>query len=97
MNNKIIVGQVVKSKAGRDRDKYYLVAKVMPNQKNVLLVDGEKRLLANPKKKNCYHLQPTNKFSRELADKIETGVTALDKEIRGYLKNINVDQSYRVK
>ncbi len=48
-------GQLVRSLAGRDKGKYYLVYKV--RAKEVLLVDGRKRLPANAKAKNPCHLQ----------------------------------------
>lgn len=49
-------GQLVRSRAGRDRGKHYLVIKIM-NSREVLLADGRSRPLARPKKKNVIHLQ----------------------------------------
>lgn len=49
-------GQLVRSLAGRDRGKHYLVLKEL-NEKYVLLVDGRSRPLKRPKKKNKIHLQ----------------------------------------
>jgi len=54
-------------------------------------VDGEKRLLARPKKKNICHIQVTNIFSRELAEKIQKGSEPCDQEIKRYLKKLQVD------
>lgn len=51
----IKIGQVVKSKAGRDKDKIFTILKVI-DQSYVLVVDGEYRKLDNPKKKKIKHL-----------------------------------------
>ena len=55
-------GQLVRSKAGRDRGRHYLVIKVI-GPREVLLSDGRKRPLARPKKKNVAHLQPYLRFA----------------------------------
>jgi ribosomal protein L14E/L6E/L27E len=50
-------GQLVRSRAGRDRGNHYLVIKVL-GPREVLLSDGRRRPLGKPKKKNVTHLQP---------------------------------------
>ena len=49
-------GQLVRSTAGRDAGKHYLVLKHL-DQSRVLLVNGRSRPLSSPKKKNPFHLQ----------------------------------------
>ncbi|MGM0652060.1 MAG: KOW domain-containing RNA-binding protein [Bacillota bacterium] len=49
-------GQLVRSLAGRDKGKHYLVLEKL-DHKHVLLVDGRSRPIARPKKKNIVHLQ----------------------------------------
>lgn len=49
-------GQLVRSLAGRDKGKHYLVLREL-DQKYVLLVDGRRRPVVRPKKKNKAHLQ----------------------------------------
>lgn len=49
-------GQLVRSLAGRDKGKHYLVYRELEHN-YVLLVDGRTRPLARPKKKNTAHLQ----------------------------------------
>ncbi len=49
-------GQLVRSLAGRDKGKHYLVLGEL-DRKHVLLVDGRSRPVARPKKKNVAHLQ----------------------------------------
>lgn len=49
-------GQLVRSLAGRDKGKHYLVFEKL-DYKHVLLVDGRTRPVERPKKKNIAHLQ----------------------------------------
>ncbi len=49
-------GQLVRSLAGRDKGKHYLVIGEL-DYKHVLLVDGRSRPVSRPKKKNIVHLQ----------------------------------------
>ncbi len=49
-------GQLVRSLAGRDKGKHYLVIGEL-DHKHVLLVDGRSRPVSRPKKKNIVHLQ----------------------------------------
>jgi len=91
MENGIMVGQIVKSKSGRDKDRYFLVSKVLPKENAVFLVDGEKRLLEKPKKKNLLHIQITKTVAKELTEKIQKGSESCDQEIKRYLKELQVD------
>ncbi len=65
------VGQLVRSKAGRDRGHYYLVLKA--EARRVLLVDGYGRTKSNPKAKNPRHLQPVGRVSQEFAQRAGGG------------------------
>lgn len=51
------IGQVVRSRAGHDRDEFLLVTGF--DGKYVLLCDGKQRPLAKPKRKNPRHLAAT--------------------------------------
>lgn len=57
----IKIGQVVKSKAGRDKGIFFVVLEVLDSQ-YLLIVDGKVRRLNRPKKKKIKHLMMTNKF-----------------------------------
>jgi len=52
----LMPGQLVRSLAGRDKGKHYLVLETL-DHKHVLLVDGRSRPVERPKKKNVAHLQ----------------------------------------
>ncbi len=63
-------GQLVRSRAGRDKGKRYLVIKVI-SPREVLLSNGRSRSLGRPKKKNVIHLQPYSRRA-EIEDLIRT-------------------------
>ncbi len=64
----ITLGQIVFSKAGRDKDHFFVVI----DYKNpfVYLCDGKLRRLENPKKKRDKHIQTTNYIDRELQENL---------------------------
>ncbi len=53
-------GQIVRIRAGRNVGRFYLV--IACTDLDLLLADGETRLLAKPKRKNPIHVQPTNQI-----------------------------------
>ncbi len=59
------IGQIVKSKAGRDKGKNFVVFDKI-DAKHVLIVDGFLRRVDNPKKKRIKHLAKTNIISDEI-------------------------------
>lgn len=74
------VGQIVMSKAGKEKDKFLVV--IGYEGKFLKLVDGKLRPLSKPKLKNEIHVQKTNMY---LTD--EQLVT--DKKIRTALQDLN--------
>ena len=54
----IPVGTVVKAKAGRDKEGFFVVVK--SDEKWAYIADGKRRKVENPKKKNPIHLTVTN-------------------------------------
>lgn len=54
----IPVGTVVKAKAGRDKEGFFVVVK--SDEKWAFIADGKRRKVENPKKKNPVHLTVTN-------------------------------------
>jgi ribosomal protein L14E/L6E/L27E len=56
-------GQLVRSLAGRDKDKFYLV--LGRANDTLYLVDGRKRGVDNPKKKNIRHVQRYNRIAAD--------------------------------
>lgn len=79
------VGEIVKSNAGRDKDHYYLVTKVI-NNKYIEVVDGNKRKINNPKKKNIKHLDKTGFVAEELKLWLESGKRVRNEDVKLIIK-----------
>lgn len=73
-------GSVVKSKSGRDKDKFFLVVNM--DERFVYICDGKERKLAKPKRKNPIHLSPTKEV-------LSVRSIKSDKELRTVLSRFN--------
>ncbi len=62
----ITIGSVVRAKAGRDKDNFFVVLRVEDGFG--FIADGRRRKAENPKKKNLIHLAPTNTTLTETMD-----------------------------
>lgn len=62
------IGQIVKSKNGRDRGKVFVITKIV-DEDYVMIVNGENRTIDNPKKKKVKHLTIYNKVFDEIKTK----------------------------
>lgn len=87
-SNKVNIGQVVKSMAGRDKGRVFLVYEVV-DDKNVLIVDGDLRKLDNPKKKRLKHLSIYNTVIPELKYKKDNNLSINNAYIRKLLEPFN--------
>ncbi len=88
LSDDIAVGQVVKSRAGRDKGRVFLVLEVLDNQ-NVLIVDGDLRKLDNPKQKKLKHLIVYNTVLSELKYKLDNKIKINNAYIRKLLEPFN--------
>lgn len=61
-------GQLVKSKAGRDKGRVYII--IGFEKDRVLISDGRYRSVTMPKRKNAKHLQPFHFVVRDIKEKI---------------------------
>lgn len=73
------VGEIVVSKAGRDRNRAFVVLEVL-DADYVLLADGRLRTLDRPKKKKRRHLRPMPCSAR-----LERHDRLLDADVRKFL------------
>ena len=64
------IGQIVISKAGRDKGDCFIITEVIGEY--IMLVDGYSRPLNNPKKKKIKHVQPTNTVIEAIKQAITT-------------------------
>lgn len=81
----ITIGQVVKSRAGRDKGNIFLVVDVVDDE-YVLISDGDIRKLDNPKKKKIKHLIVYSTVIDELNEKILGGIKINNAYIRKLLE-----------
>ncbi len=54
-------GSIVKAKAGRDKDDFFVVVKL--DKEYAYIANGRRRKVESPKKKKLIHLQATNSFA----------------------------------
>ncbi len=76
------LGQLVKSKTGRDKGTYYFICGKSGDGARLLLADGRKRPMEKPKIKNCRHVQPAHYLAPLLKEKLEQQKTVTNEEIR---------------
>lgn len=81
----ITIGQVVKSRAGRDKGNIFLVLNIF-DDKHVLVVDGDLRKLDNTKKKKIKHLTVYNTVLPELGYKLDNNMKMNNAYIRKLLE-----------
>lgn len=80
----IRLGQVVSSRAGRDRGKLLVIVGLL-DDRTVSVADGETRTIGRSKRKNLRHLTVHPYVARELGDRLASGDTPSDNELRRYL------------
>ena len=84
----ITVGQVVRSRAGRDAGKYFLAYQLL-DEDFCLIVDGRSHKLAKPKRKRIKHVEPNELVAESIREKWLTGKKVFDSEIASFLKELN--------
>ncbi len=65
-------GQLVRSKAGRDKDRLFIIIGIIDDQ-YVTIVDGDLRRVEKPKRKKIRHLSKINQVSETLQKAISEG------------------------
>lgn len=80
----IEVGSVVVSKAGRDRDRLFLVIEEV-DADFVMIANGDLRKMDRLKKKRRKHLKPTGTVVQALRERLSDGKPVEDHELRSWL------------
>lgn len=78
------IGQIVKSRAGRDKGGVFLVYEIVDSE-YVLLVDGKLRKIDNPKKKKQKHLTVYNTVLSDLIYRKDNDIKITNSYIRKLL------------
>ena len=84
------LGQMVRSKQGRDNGTYYVIVKIDENV--CYCVDGRKTTLLKPKRKNIKHLQATHRISEKISEQLNHGEMLTELEIRDFLNQYRSDR-----
>lgn len=97
LTTNIKIGQIVKSKAGRDKDKVFIVYQVI-DECYVLVIDGNIRKLSSPKRKKVKHLIIYNTVLTEFAEMLQSNKNLNDAFVRKLLEpfNKNVSDEWRL-
>ncbi|MDO5716641.1 MAG: KOW domain-containing RNA-binding protein [Tissierellia bacterium] len=83
MPDKIKVGQIVRSRAGRDFNRHFVIIEVMDHE-YVRIVDGSLRKVDAPKKKKVKHLAFLNANATK-----DPEFTFTNKKLKSLLKSYN--------
>ena len=78
-------GSVVRSKAGRDQGRLFLVVEEVDDD-FVMIANGDLRKMDRLKKKRRKHLKPTGTVIQALRDRLSKGEKVEDHELRAWLR-----------
>lgn len=85
MDDRNLLGKVVHSKAGRDKDKCFIIVGIIDNE-YVYISDGDLRKIESPKKKKLKHLVITDILVDEIRDAILSSDKVSNSKIRKILQ-----------
>jgi ribosomal protein L14E/L6E/L27E len=85
LQNNDLIGEVVLSKTGRDKDHLYVVIGEI-DQDYVLLSNGGTKTVEKPKKKKIKHLNFLNAVDDEIKEAIKNSDKSTDLKIKRFLK-----------
>lgn len=88
-SDRIVLGQVVHSKAGRDKDKYFLIVGIL-NKDYVLISDGDLRKIEKPKKKKLKHLVIHEILASNIKEKFEANMKINNSDVKNYLNSLGL-------
>jgi len=96
--NDLMVGQVVRSRAGRDKGQFMVVLSIIDDN-YVYVSNGELRKVSQPKRKKIKHLSKTNHITTTIRDKMkgnqEITNSDIKKEIKSFLEPVGLGDENR--
>ena len=81
--------QIVRSLSGHDSGQLFCVMNL--DGERLLLADGKRRRVSNPKRKNAKHVVSAGNFEHPTLEKVRAGQSVSDKELRIALAQIRDD------
>lgn len=88
-------GQVVISKAGRDKKRRFIVKSII-DENHVYISDGDLRKIEKPKKKKLKHIKVTNIIADTIGKKLSENGNVEDFEIRDFLSSLKIENKQEV-
>lgn len=85
----VALGQIVHSKAGRDKGKYFIVVGII-NDNYVLIADGDLRKINDPKKKKVKHLVFHDKIAENIKKMILENKRITDSDLKKSLQTMGL-------
>lgn len=85
----IALGQIVHSKAGRDKNRYFIVVGIIDDD-YVLVADGQLRKIDSPKKKKIKHLVFHNKYDDNTQRMLKENMKISDADLRKSLESMGL-------
>lgn len=85
----ITLGQIVHSRAGRDKDRYFIVVGIV-DEDYILVADGDLRKVSNPKKKKIKHLVFHDRIAEEIRANLKDSKRITDADIRKCLSSMGL-------
>ncbi|HCX65467.1 MAG TPA: RNA-binding protein [Eubacteriaceae bacterium] len=86
MESELTLGQVVRSNAGRDKGRFFIVVSI-EDERYVSIADGDLRKADKKKRKKRKHLAKTNHVNRTIQQKYESGLKVSNADLRRALEN----------
>lgn len=85
MDDNNLIGKIVHSKTGRDKDRHFIIVGIINND-YVYISDGDLRKIEKPKKKRIKHLAFTDKMANEIRELIINKNVVSNSKIRKFLQ-----------
>lgn len=90
-SKELTIGQFVRSKAGRDKDRVFIIVDVIDDQ-YVLIADGDLRRIGNPKRKKIKHLSKFNLVSEVVSHRHGRDLKITNLMLRTEIDKLGSDQ-----
>ncbi|MEG0773135.1 RNA-binding protein [Clostridium sp.] len=85
MNDNSLIGKVVHSKSGRDKDRYFIIVGIIDTN-YVYISDGDLRKIEKPKKKKIKHLIFKDIVAKEFRELLLSNEKVSNSKIRRFLQ-----------
>lgn len=85
----IALGQIVHSRAGRDKGRYFIVVGLIDDN-YVLVADGDLRKIQSPKKKKIKHLVFHDKYAENIVELLKNNQRITDSDLKKTLQSMGL-------